>query len=60
MNKPFVLCFKGYFTSGDNEAPGNYGMFDQLQAMKWVKNNIKNFGGDPDLVTIFGESAGKY
>ena len=54
-----ILGFLDLSTCGEKyKYSGNVGMLDVVQALEWVHNNIKEFGGDPDNVTIFGESGG--
>ncbi|CAG5129355.1 unnamed protein product [Candidula unifasciata] len=50
----------GFLSTGDDIMPGNYGMLDQILALKWVQKYIRAFGGDPGQVTIGGQSAGAH
>ncbi len=62
----YRLGIFGYFTHPElskespHSASGNYGTSDQVMALRWVRDNISAFGGDPNNVTIFGESAGSF
>lgn len=53
-----LLFVSGFLSTGDIVIPGNFGLKDQILGLKWVRDNIKYFGGDPKKVTIMGSSAG--
>lgn len=52
------LAHPGLSAESPDNISGNYGLMDQIEALRWVRRNISAFGGDPDNVTIAGESAG--
>ncbi|XP_057617227.1 neuroligin-4, X-linked-like isoform X2 [Chionomys nivalis] len=54
----YRLGVLGFLSTGDQAAKGNYGLLDQIQALRWVEENAGAFGGDPKRVTVFGSGAG--
>ncbi|XP_070544091.1 neuroligin-4, X-linked-like [Ptychodera flava] len=54
----YRLSSLGFLSTDDEIAAGNWALLDNIMALQWVKNNIENFGGDPNRVTVFGQSAG--
>ncbi|KAH8879885.1 alpha/beta-hydrolase [Thozetella sp. PMI_491] len=54
----YRLSTLGFLALNDGITNGNFGLADQINALDWVRANIQNFGGDPDRITIFGQSAG--
>lgn len=54
----YRLGILGFLSTGTKEAPGNNGLKDQVEVLRWIQNNIDRFGGDPNSVTLMGYSAG--
>lgn len=54
----YRLSAFGFLSTGTKDAPGNNGLKDQVVALRWVKDHIKLFGGDPDCITLMGYGAG--
>ncbi|KAE9554519.1 hypothetical protein FO519_002275 [Halicephalobus sp. NKZ332] len=54
----YRLGLLGFFCTNDDTSVGNYGIWDQVFALKFVYENISKFGGDPGNITVFGQSAG--
>lgn len=53
-----VIYIPGFLSTGDEVVPGNMALKDMRLALRWVRDNIESFGGNPNKVTISGESSG--
>lgn len=60
MTFNYRLGALGFLAMNTKEVPGNAGMKDQVMALRWVQKNIHKFGGNKNLVTLFGYSAGGF
>jgi carboxylesterase type B len=58
LHFPCLLLSKGFLSFDTDDVPGNAGMFDQIEALRWVNKYVEHFGGDPSQITIAGQSAG--
>lgn len=58
LQKCAWFCTSGFLSTGDQAAKGNYGLLDQIQALRWISKNIGYFGGDPGRITVFGSGIG--
>ena len=56
----YRLGVLGLLSLGNEVVPGNAGLRDQVLALQWIQQNIEPFGGDPNAVTIFGQSGGSF
>ncbi|KAG8224879.1 hypothetical protein J437_LFUL006473 [Ladona fulva] len=58
VSMQYRVASLGFLFLDSAEAPGNAGLYDQVMALRWIRDNIHAFGGNPENVTLFGESAG--
>ena len=53
-----IVYFTGFLSTGDRHLPGNYGMWDQIRALEFVRKVIRDFRGNPEKITLMGHSTG--